>query len=230
MTYRKLTRALHVLLLIAGIFVLIALGLVLLRARTAVQKLQYTIENANRTIIIAGASLREIHLAEQAQIKQFDATQKALTQTIQTLNRNAAASLAGVNQATASLQTMIDNTNAQVNSNLLPAAAKTLSGLQDSELQLSAMLTEGRGSLQQFNSTTLPAFNLELTALHNTTVQAAGATANASLLLGHANNIVAHYDKMVNTKQGKLALIGHWGEGFAASVLADIVALKATGH
>lgn len=229
MSWRKVTRTLHVLLLLAATFALATMGLLLIRASRMVTKLQYTIENANRTIIIAGAGLREIHLSEQKQIEQFDATQKALTGTVQQLNKDSATLMSNANRSLGALHdTILTARQAIVDTNA--GTSKLLAALPQNFTTLGETQQKLNSTLDLVNSKTVPALNAELMELHATSVQATGATRNLKDLLGNGNAIVAHYRKKVTTRKGIFGTVGHWSADFAAQVMADIVALKATGH
>lgn len=122
------------------------------------------------------------------------------------------------------------NLNVQINQGALPEFTENLNELKKTQRSLQEVMSETKSTVGIFNSETLPIFNQELEELKKTNEQATLATVQLKEGLGHANNIVAHYDKVINTKKGRLSLLGHFGISFLEQVTADIVALKATGH
>ena len=104
----RTTRALEDLLLVAATFAVLCLGAVALIAALKLPKLiahaDVVLSNIDRTVIITGAALRKVDLAEEGQLKQLQASQTQLTATL------------------AELQKPIRDTNVKINGNLIPAA------------------------------------------------------------------------------------------------------------
>src|SRR5512146_219008 len=114
MTYRRFTRALHVLLLLSGIFALSALGTLLVRANKLMDHAIVTVQNVDRTVVIAGVTMTALQKAEKGQLQQLAASQAALNGTIMTL------------------QESVRHTDENINGNVLPSVTMAVGSLNDS--------------------------------------------------------------------------------------------------
>jgi hypothetical protein len=112
------TKALEGFLLVAAAFAVVSIGAVGLMAAVKLPKLidhaDLALSNIDRTVIIAGASLRKVDLAEEGQLTQLQASQRALTATLE------------------ELQKLIHDTNGSINDKLLPSATRAVGQLDDS--------------------------------------------------------------------------------------------------
>lgn len=114
--YRNLTRFLHIALALSGIFALSALGVLLSRANRLVDHATVTVENMDRTVIVAGASLSGIQKAEKGQLDALTATQTRLNGILE------------------SLQKSVNDTDRNINGNVLPSVTMTVGSL-NAEIQ-----------------------------------------------------------------------------------------------
>lgn len=114
--YRNLTRFLHIALALSGIFALSALGVLLSRANGLVDHATLTVENMDRTVIVAGASLSGIQKAEKGQLDALAATQARLNGILE------------------SLQKSVSDTDRNINGNVLPSVTMTVGSL-NAEIQ-----------------------------------------------------------------------------------------------
>lgn len=236
----RIVRIAHLSLVIAATFALLAFGVILVieiptavrvnrmskRAEADQKAAEKQAHGAAHTtgIILSRVAVitdetAKITVAEQAYWNQQNKQMAAL---FRNLNKSADGLNADLEALHETIQTGNDavKTLSYSGGRLLDDANENLQTLVKTQRKLDV-------TVEAFNTETIPRINAELDEAHAATVQATGTLRNTKEMMGHGNNIIAHYDRKVNTKRGVLSTIGHWGMGFAASVMADIVALQA---
>lgn len=232
--WRKLTRILHLLLVLAGIFALTAFGILQVegyklvkRANSDMTSIEAQSNQAAHTlgIILARAAVVTDELSKLSVVENhyWRVQNRQMSQVMASVNQTAKQA----DKTLASLQNMVDATNENLNNRLLPSATQSVEKLQDAEVKLASTIDEGHQSLAIFNTDTLPKFNSDLDQLHAATVQATDTLANANSAMSHVDHVAQVYDKKLTQAKTVAQTIIHGVANFTIHFAADIVALAA---
>lgn len=128
----RTTRALEDLLLVASAFTVLCIGAVAMIVAVKVPKLiahaDVVLSNIDRTVIITGAAATGVQKAEKGQINQLEATQAQLQATL------------------AALRQSIQDTNSNINGNLIPSATRATDSLNGAIQQVNGEVKDVRAA------------------------------------------------------------------------------------